>query len=258
MNSLEEIENRAIQATLRYMECEDIPLDIHYIGDIPTSGGLASSSAFIVGLLNCLSQILNKPMSRMELAQAAIKIERGILQEKGGHQDQMWAAFGGFNMIEFQPEYTNIKPVLNLRAIKKLEQYSCLYYTNISRQAGKITSTYKNDSREEGQKLKGLAYKALKFIEKEDIIGLGSVLMEGWELKKQFGDQVSNREIDEIYSRGLRAGAIGGKLLGAGGGGAILFLCPPSLQENLDRELFNHSRINFEFTHQGTEIIFHE
>lgn len=262
-NNSEDILHPVVKATLNFLKI-DQGLEIHHDADLPARAGLGSSSSFTVGILNSLYNLKGDNPSKEKLMREAILIERDILKEYVGSQDQVAATFGGFNKITFQGnDDIRIEP-LNLpdKRIKELDSHLMLYFTGFSRYASEIAKTQIEKTPEKSKEL-NLMYQMVEQGEnilkdsKRNILDFGKLLHESWQIKKNLTDKISNPEIDKIYNRALRAGAIGGKLLGAGGGGFILFFVPLEKQPKVREELKDLLEVDFSFENKGTQIIYH-
>ena len=236
VNNIDEIRHPAVKAILEEMKFIR-GLEISYNADLPARSGLGSSSAFTVGLINALTALRGKMISKKALAQDAIRIEQEVIGEAVGSQDQIWAAYGGLNKIEFQKDGKfSISPIImGEKNYLSLESSLMLFFTGFSRVAPLIAQkkidNFKNKE-EELNMLSTLASSAASSLQDKnyDIKKIGELIHEAWILKRELAEGVTTKEIDEIYKEGLLAGALGGKILGAGGGGFILFVVPP---ENL-------------------------
>ena len=258
--SIDEIVHPAIRETLRYLKVEQ-GLSILYDTDIPAKSGMGSSSSFIVGLLHALSVLLGKKPARKWLAKKSITIEREILKETGGYQDQILAAYGGFNSIEFLPngEFRVERLALGIRRKRELNNHLMLFYTGIPRTAAEVANRYVSGFPKKRQELirtqefVRLGASILK--DGGDINRFGELLHEAWMTKRSLSSHVSNSVIDTIYKKARTAGALGGKLLGAGGGGFILFFVPPERREYVRQKLNNLTYVPFAFEPAGSKII---
>lgn len=239
-------------------------IDINSIADIPAGTGLGSSSSFTVGLLHTVNAYLGRYASAEQLAAGACDIELNKLGEPIGKQDQYAAAYGGLNFITFNPDETvNVEKII-MRTDKKseLEENLIMIYTGDTRSAsallkeqGKATVSQKdkfNNVREMVQ----LAYNLKKVLSENNIDEFGRILHEGWLLKKSLTGGISNTLVDNIYDEGLKAGALGGKLLGAGGGGFILFYCPKEKQPGFRKTMSKYRELNFKFDNFGSKVIY--
>ena len=257
--SLDEIRHPAVREGLRHVNL-DRGVEIHHDGDLPARSGMGSSSAFTVGLLHALHALNGYMSSKDQLAKESIYIEQERLKEAVGCQDQVLAAFGGFNHITFfETGEFSIRPttVPSQRA-QALNSHLMLFYTGIKRTASDIAHSYDMDGKQqELHIMKGLVEKGLQILNSgSDIIAFGELLHEAWLVKRELSPKISNSHIDEIYNRALAAGAIGGKLTGAGGGGFMLLFVPPDRQEQV-KETFNTLiHVPFQFENGGSQIIF--
>ncbi len=262
VKNVNQIQHRAIKEILKYYKFKK-GLEIHYDGDLPARSGMGSSSSFVVGLINGLLALHSKNLNQKELAKKSIFVEQKILKDVVGSQDQIAATYGGFNRIYFKKNgLFNLKKIKKNSNLKSLENNLILIYTSISRTAHHIASSY----------VKKLTKSKKKYIneiiehveEAENILKTGNIddfgklLNSAWYLKKKLGKSISNNKIDELYNFALKNGALGGKILGAGGGGFLLLY-----MKKKDRIKFlnkNKKIINvpFKFSNSGSEIIFKE
>ena len=264
VNNIDEIRHPAVKAILEEMKFIR-GLEISYNADLPARSGLGSSSAFTVGLINALTALRGKMISKKALAQDAIRIEQEVIGEAVGSQDQIWAAYGGLNKIEFQKDGKfSISPIImGEKNYLSLESSLMLFFTGFSRVAPLIAQkkidNFKNKE-EELNMLSTLASSAASSLQDKnyDIKKIGELIHEAWILKRELAEGVTTKEIDEIYKEGLRAGALGGKILGAGGGGFILFVVPPENQANLQKRLSKLVHVKFNFDSVGSNIVVFE
>lgn len=239
-------------------------VEIASMADIPSGTGLGSSSTFTVALLKLLYTYQNKYVSTYHIAKEACDIEINSLHNPIGKQDQFAAAFGGLKFYEFERDgFVKIEPIImKPESYKKLEDNLLMFYTGITRSASKILSEQKDNiehdkSKEEVLvKMCELTHELKAHLEQNDVDYVGEVLAKAWELKKQMAGSISQNIIDEYYQRGIKAGATGGKLLGAGGGGFLLFYVPTDKQESVRNELKDLKELPFEFDNSGVSIIF--
>ncbi|MBI5236208.1 MAG: kinase [Deltaproteobacteria bacterium] len=260
-NDLQQIEHPSVKETLRHMKVNH-GLEIHHDGDIPARSGMGSSSAFTVGLLKNLHALEGKIISKTELFKEAIHIEQNLIKENVGSQDQVWAACGGLNTIEFM---TNgeivVEPVIMPeKLLRSFEGKFMLFFTGISRFASEIASEQIQNTprkKDELQAMGSLVNEAHKALTSGcgDFTGFGEMLNEAWRLKRRLSAKISNDEIDAMYNTALKNGAIGGKLLGAGGGGFILFYVEPENRARVKEALKSYLHIPFKFDFTGSEII---
>ncbi len=238
----------------------DRAIEMTSMADIPGGTGLGSSSSFTVGTLHALSAFKGEFQTAEELAQGACHIEIERIKDPIGKQDQYIAAYGGFQFIEFMPdESVKVNPIIiSEKTREALFSRMILFYTGMRRKAGPILRKARDgfsEKMESMRRLKDLAYFAKERIQKGDVDAIGPILHEGWEIKKSLTGKVTNGVIDEIYQKALKAGAVGGKILGAGGGGFLLLFCPLSRRESVLRSLKNWRQIHFKFEPEGSKII---
>jgi D-glycero-alpha-D-manno-heptose-7-phosphate kinase len=260
VDTINEIKHPLVRECLRMVGIAK-GLEIASIADVPAGTGIGSSSAFAVGLLNALRSYKNKPVNKERLARDACRIEIDMLKEPIGKQDQYAASYGGFNYIRFNPNgKVIVEPIrLNVGLKRKLENNLLLFYVGNERRAAKILKRQqdnmaKKDRFDIVKQLVGLADCLKDSLKKGKIDDFGEVLNQGWQLKKKIVDIISNPRLDEYYKKALTAGAIGGKLLGAGGGGFFLFYCRPKSQSSL-RKALNLRELKFNFEEEGSKII---
>lgn len=258
-----DIQHPAVRACLQYLKFEN-GLEIHHDGDLPAHSGLGSSSSFTVGLLLALQGLRHKMVTKRDLADQAIKVEQGILEENVGIQDQILAAHGGLNVIEMGPgqDYRVSPLVLPLDYRKELQSHVLLGFTGLTRFSSTVAKeqiqTISSGQSRMGE-MTGIAREALSLFQtRGDFEKIGSLLDQCWALKRGNGKNVSNPQIDELYEVAKREGAYGGKLLGAGGGGFIMFFAPPERHERIRRALSQLKVwVPFQFETEGAQVIFH-
>jgi D-glycero-alpha-D-manno-heptose-7-phosphate kinase len=240
-------------------------VEITSIADIPAKGtGLGSSSSFTVGLLNALHAFANRHAAADKLARESCEIEIGRCGEPIGKQDQYAAAFGGFSFIQFnQNDSVSVEPIICQReTLRQLENNLIVFYTGITRSASAILKTQQNAVASQKAKQKtmikmvGLARELKAELQKNNLAAFGEIIHENWLLKRSLTSEVSNGAIDGWYSRARKAGAVGGKLLGAGAGGFLMFYAPQEKHEAVRRELKELRPVKFGFEPQGSKIIF--
>ena len=261
VTEMDEIQHPSVKETLKYMNI-GYGLEIHHDGDIPARSGMGSSSAFTVGLLKALYAIEGRIISKESLYKEAIHIEQDLIKENVGSQDQVWAACGGLNTIEFmQNGGIVVKPIImEGERLKLFESKFVLFFTGISRNASEIAeeqiqNTARNKAElREMQKLVDEAEKILTS-ENGDFTSFGRLLDSTWKLKRRLSRKISSGEIDDVYGTAIKNGAVGGKLLGAGGGGFILFYVEPEERQRLKDALKGYLHIPFRFEFNGSEII---
>jgi D-glycero-alpha-D-manno-heptose-7-phosphate kinase len=259
--SIDEIKHPAVREILRYLNFSR-DIEIHHDGDLPARSGIGSSSAFTVGLLHALYALQARMVSKHQLAMESIQIEQNILQETVGSQDQVCAAYGGLNHIVFhQNGEITVRPVIaSTDRYRDLNNHLMLFYTGIKRTASDIAESYVTeiDSRKRQLRLlKDLTDESLDLlIGHGDICAIGELLDEAWQVKRSLSTKVSNEAVDEIYQIAKQAGALGGKLLGAGGGGFLLLFAPRERQEHIMNVLNKLIYVPFKFEFSGSQIIF--
>lgn len=255
-----EIRHPSVRAVFEFLRVQR-GLEIHHDGDLPARSGIGSSSSFTVGLLHALSALEGRALSQRELASLAIFLEQEKIGEAVGSQDQVAAAFGGLNHIEFSRNGDfSVSPV-EMDAARKaqLNRNLMLFFTGFPRQAEVIArSKIENFARKEKDlfRMSSFVGEGLKILRDGStrLDELGSLLHESWMLKRELSAHVSSPRIDEIYQAGLGAGALGGKLLGAGGGGFMLFYAPESAQAAVRSALAPLLEVEFEFESLGSHI----
>jgi len=259
--TIDEIAHPAVREALRHLHY-DRGLEIHHDGDLPARSGMGSSSAFTVGLLHALYALKGQMVSKHQLATESIYLEQEVLEETVGSQDQVLAAYGGFNHIAFLPNgEISVRPVtISQDRLKELNAHLMLFYTGIKRTASNVADSYVNgieDRKRQLRIMKDLVEESLAILNSDaDICGFGELLHEAWVAKRSLSAQVSNADVDEIYEQALSVGALGGKLLGAGGGGFLLLFAPPTVQKALREKLSQLIYVPFKFEFSGSQIIF--
>ena len=261
VNDVEEIEHPLIRECMRLHDIHEIRLT--YEGDLPARTGLGTSSTFAVGMLNAFCALKGKMMNKRQLAQEAIHVERDILKEHGGWQDQVAAAYGGLNRIDFKDGDFSVRPIMIDHSRKKeLDDNLLLFYTGIQRFSSEIQADTFSKPQDKTQQLKDM----LALVDEAEsalcdknasLDEFGKLLDATWQLKRGTGSKISNGSIDELYNKAIKAGALGGKLLGAGGGGFLLFYVPKENQPAVRAELDELMFVPFQFETVGTSIIFY-
>ena len=263
VQGIDDINHPSVRECLRYLKIEK-GVEIHHDGDLPARTGLGSSSSFTVGLLNNLYALKGHMISKEQLAKEAIYIEQKMCEENVGCQDQMLAAHGGFNYIEFGGKnHLQVNRVtISENRVHELQSHLMLYFTGFSRTASEIAKhQIKNipHKTSEIKKMYQMVFEAMKILNGErNICDFGKLLNESWQLKRKLSDKISTENIDEIYDSARSAGAIGGKLLGAGGGGFLLIFAPPERQAKIKQKLKKLLLVPFEFENVGSQIIFYQ
>lgn len=261
-NELDEIEHPAVRETYRFMNVTE-GLVMQHDGDLPSHSGLGSSSAFTVGLLHALYALNGKMASKKRLALEAIHIEQNMIGEAVGSQDQVASAFGGLNKIVFSSQDNiEVKPfVISSEKTSYLQSCLMLFFTGFARFAVEIEQDKLNQMEKRKYELNLMQsyVDAAADILGNDIRGyddLGRLLHESWLLKKRLSNKVSTPFVDDIYARGMASGALGGKVLGAGGGGFILFFVLPEKREQLRQGLSHLLHVPFRFDTLGSQVIY--
>lgn len=263
---IEEIKHPVIRESLKYFEI-DSGLEIHHDGELPAKSGLGSSSSFTVGFIQALHALSGRKLSKSQLSYLAIKMEREILKENVGLQDQVASSYGGLNAIEFNSEsnfnVTKLK-IDNLR-LSYLEKCIKLIYTGKQRYSSKITENLKNNLESASQKVcelqvqnYELAKKAKQILEDNtsDLGEFASIFNESWSIKSTINPSSVTTDLIEIRNLGLRAGASGAKVLGAGGGGFIAFWVDPWMQESFTNSMKKFIVVDLKFENDGSRIIY--
>ncbi len=263
VNEIDEIAHPSVREAIRYLNIQQ-GLEIHHDGDLPARSGLGSSSSFSVGILHALHALQGRMMSKGELAQQAIHLEQNLLKEDVGIQDQIQTAYGGLNVVEIDPDSAfRVKPVTMDPLRKELFQHHLmLIYTGISRTASEIAQSQIEAIPQKTQimrEIQDLVPEATKILAGTgDISDFGRLLDEAWRLKKSISDRISTSVVDEMYIKARSAGALGGKLLGAGGGGFIAFFVEPGRHQELLDALEDFLLVPFELENAGTHIVYYE
>jgi len=255
------IQHPIVREVLKYFSVSGV--DINSVADIPSGTGLGSSSSFTVGLLLAVAAQAEQYVSKEFLADMASTIEIDRLGEPIGKQDQYAAAYGGLNFITFHPDekVTVEKVVITPEKAKELEKNLLLFYTGDVRSAKDILSEQKKNSesgktKKNTEKLTRLTRTLKEELEKGNIDAMGDILHEAWTYKKEMASKISNPRIDELYIKAREHGALGGKLLGAGGGGFLLFYAPEEIQAELRRALKDLEEMDFQFDNSGSVIVY--
>jgi len=259
-----EIAHPAVRAVLQRLEV-DRGLEIHHDGDLPARSGLGSSSAFTVGLLRAIHAMRGHHTSKEALASEAIHVEHCMLREPVGLQDQISAAFGGFNHITFRADGGyEVEPIIMPRErLAALQDHLLLVFTGISRLAPVVAQTVIDNLKQRTSELKAMQEmvgQALELLSSPsaDIVGFGRLLNESWMLKRRLSDRVSNVDVDALYETAMRAGAVGGKLLGAGGGGFVLLFVRPEDRARVCDALRTLITVPFKFDISGCRIALYQ
>ncbi|MCC7061582.1 MAG: kinase [Planctomycetes bacterium] len=258
-----EIEHPVVGTLIRHLGITR-GVEVHHVGDLPARSGMGSSSAFTVGLLHALHALQGRMVGKEELMTEAIFTEQELLKETVGSQDQASAAHGGFNKITFaQNGQIQVSPVvLRPGRTDELDSHLMLFYTGIVRTASKVAASYVTDlgqKRRQLRILRDLVDESIDLLASDrPIEGFGELLDEAWSVKRSLGAGISTGEVDDVYQRAMAAGAIGGKITGAGGGGFLLLFVPPQNQQAVLDALPELVHVPFHFESSGSQIIFYD
>ena len=258
--SVDEIKHPAVRNIMKYLDMHE--LRVVYEADLPARSGLGTSSSFAVGLLNACYALKGKYADKKKLADDAIYIERVLCNEAGGIQDQIAASFGGFNRIDFRADGYTVSPIVfSTDRQKELNKRLMLFFTGFSRFSSDIAQSQIKATRDKTAEL--LEMKALVddvqrlLVSGSDLSEFGRLLDYTWKLKRSITSDISNNDIDILYNKAIDAGALGGKLLGAGGGGFLLFYVEPEYQPSVRKVLEDLIYVPFEFENEGTRIMYY-
>jgi len=260
VNNIQNIVHPCIRSVLENYKIKN-GLEIIHTSDLPARSGIGSSSSFSVGLIHCINVLNNKKVNKLSLANEAINLEQNILRENVGSQDQIGATSGGFNEIYFNKKGFKVKKI-KITEIKKkeLSDKLIMFFTGKSRYS-EIIEKNKIENLEKKLQyyhtIKKFTINSKKIFEGSDNLdSIGYMLDEYWNLKKKLSVKISNKNINEIYKEGKRLGALGGKILGAGGGGFIMFYANQNVQKKLINKFYKLTNVKFNFSNIGSEIIF--
>ena len=263
VNSIEELKHPLLREAMK-MTGVTQGIEISSIADIPSGTGMGSSSSFTVGLLHCLYAVKRKYVTHEQLASEACRIEIEMLGEPIGKQDQYAAAFGGLNIIHFQPNGdVRVEPLyLKNDTYSRLQENLLMFYIGNQRKASDILAEQKRNASQDEKfgilkSMVALVSDLRYCLYADELDNFGKILHENWILKQRLASQISNNQIDEIYRAGINAGATGGKLLGAGGGGFMLFYCDKVKQQKLLEALKPLEKFEFAFDRDGSKVIYY-
>lgn len=260
---INEIQHPAVRAILGHLGVHR-GVEIHHDGDLPAWSGIGTSSSFAVGLLHAVHALQGRIRSKHELAMESIYIEQELMKETVGSQDQTMAAYGGFNTIEFHTNgEISVNPVtIDVGRLQAFKEHLLLFYTGQSRQSSEVAASYVTSIRSKEKQLalyEELRQQAVRLLnEGGDLKEFGELLHEAWLAKRSLSSKVSTRLIDDLYKKAREAGALGGKILGAGGGGFFLVYAEPSKHQNIMRKLDEALPVPFDFDRGGTHVIFYD
>jgi D-glycero-alpha-D-manno-heptose-7-phosphate kinase len=254
---LSEIKHKVVRKAIQHYNIKN-GLEVHYDADLPSRSGIGSSSSFTVGLLNAFDKFLNNKNTEYTLAKKSIFFEQEILKEVVGYQDQVAASYGGFNKILFKKnrEFT-VEKFKNEKTLKLLNDHLLLFHSGIYRTANDIATEYvkKLNKSQQMEKIYNMVDIAESHLKKGNVDSFGQLLDKAWQEKKMLDKIISNNAIDKIYDAAIQNGALGGKLLGAGGGGFMIFFVPIKKQQRLIKLFKNLIHIPFKFSNLGSKVL---
>jgi D-glycero-alpha-D-manno-heptose-7-phosphate kinase len=264
VKDIDKVKHPSVRATVKYMDIKE-GLEIHHDGDLPARTGLGSSSSFTVGLLHSLYALKGEMPSKMKLATEAIHIEQNIIKENVGSQDQVSAAFGGFNLIRFEADGSiQVSPVvITPERLAELQESIMLFFTGFARYASDIAGEQIESTpgkKTELGTMHEMVEEAMRILnhQETDIAEFGKLLNESWKLKRGLTKSITNDFVDDMYETAMRAGALGGKLLGAGGGGFVILFARKEDQPKVAEKLKHLLRVPFKFDNSGSQIIVYQ
>ena len=261
VTNIDDIEHPAIRNAMKMLDMHEIRLT--YEADLPARSGLGTSSYFAVGMLNAFYALKGKYASKKQLADEAIYLERVLCNETGGWQDQIAASFGGFNRIDFNADGYTVHPVIvSPQRKQQLNNNLMMFFTGFTRFSSEIQKANKLDDESKTKQLKQMLTlvdeaESILTDHSKDLDDFGRLLDVTWKLKRQTGKSVSTSNIDNLYDKGISAGALGGKLLGAGGGGFLVFYVTPEKQAAVKEAMEDLLYIPFKFEDSGTQVIYY-
>lgn len=255
VSSIDDIQNPLIREVMRHHDIRD-HIDFSSSPDVPSRTGLGGSSSFCVGMVHLMKELKSERSNKKDLAKTAIHIERNVLQDSGGIQDQIWAAYGGLNTITIKKngDFT-VKPIPVSKKFKRaLEDSIVLIYTNEQRDQNEIAQSHENKNGEKKEILE-LARKAYKAFIKEDVKEIGKLLLEAWNEKRKISPLISTKKIDAMVEHVMDMGAYGVKLLGSGGCGFLMVICSPTAKRKIVKK-FKEDILEFKFENLGTTVVY--
>jgi len=261
VDGINEIKHPSVKEVLKYYNCKK-GLEIHHDGDLPARSGLGSSSSFTVGMINAMNALEGIYKSPYELASAAIHIEQDLIKECVGSQDQISAAYGGFNEIEFYNDGSfSVQPILiNQERRKNLNNHLMLFFTGVSRFSSEVTKSQLENMKNchsQMREIQGMVGEGLSILTNDNssLDEFGFLLNDAWKMKSSLSRDITNSGIDDIYDIAIKNGAIGGKILGAGGGGFVLFFVKPQDQNKVKNALKSLTYVPFSFENTGSKVV---
>jgi D-glycero-alpha-D-manno-heptose-7-phosphate kinase len=263
VQDVNDIQHPIVRETLKKYGFDNTGLDISYIGDLPGGSGMGSSSSFTAALLLAIKTQLNETITPYELSNLSYDIEKNLLKETVGIQDQIATSFGGFNKVEIAKDGNfEVVPVnLSSKYLNNFLERMVLVYTGTTRRATEVASKKVDNMKNkilDYRKLYEMVPYAHSLLLSNDFDSFGELMHEAWKIKRELSDVMSNTIIDDIYNLGVSNGALGGKLLGAGGGGFILFMCKEGMKENLISKFKKNSIVPFKISSTGTQVVYNE
>lgn len=261
VDDIDKIEHPLVRNCIKFLDMHE--LRVNYESDLPARTGLGTSSSFAVGLLNAFYALKGKYASKKQLADEAIYVERELCRESGGWQDQIAAAFGGFNRIDFKDNGYEVSPIIiSPERKQRLNDNLMLFFTGFSRFSSEIQQSTVSVIKDKTAQLKemlALVDEAQKVLvnDKSDLDDFGRLLDTTWRLKRQTGAKISTGSIDGLYEKGIKAGALGGKLLGAGGGGFLVFYVQSEKRQSVLAAMKDLLHVPFEFENGGTQVLYY-
>jgi D-glycero-alpha-D-manno-heptose-7-phosphate kinase len=261
--SVEEITHPSVRESLRLLKI-DRGVELHHDGDLPARSGMGSSSAFTVGLLHVLHALQGEMVTKAQLVRESLHLEQDVLKETVGSQDQVMAAYGGVRHVKFHQngEIASDPLVLPSPRVAELQSHLMLFYTGIARTSSDVAKSYAIDleaRRRQLRIMKELVDESIDILASGmDICAFGELLHEAWQAKRSLSPQVSNSEVDALYDQARAAGALGGKLTGAGGGGFLLLFVEPERQGEVRQAMRGRLEVPFRFESSGSQVIFYE
>lgn len=263
VQTIEEIKHPAVREVLAWLNVNR-GVEIHHDGDLPARSGVGSSSAFTVGLLSAVHALEGRHTAKETLAKEAIHVEQCLLREAVGIQDQVAAAFGGFNHVTIRPDGTFLVDplIVSRHRLEELQDHLLLLFTGISRTAAEVAQTLLDNVGNRVSELRTIQQMVDRGVailaSDEDLGEFGRLLHESWQLKRQLSSRVSNADIDDLYQTARRAGAIGGKLLGAGGGGFMLLFVRPEDKARVAEAVGSLIKVPFKFEASGARVVLYQ
>jgi len=262
VNDVDDIQHERVREAIKLLQIKD-GLEINIISDLPARTGLGSSSCFTVGLLNALYAYKGEMKSKEHLAKEAIFIERDILGERVGVQDQLAGAYGGLNIMHFTPTQLSVRPIsIEVDRKKALQSRLMMFLTGVDRSASdvlqeQLEKTQEKTIQKELKDIYNMVDEGLAILtdHNQNLDLFGALMHRAWETKRSLSSKISNGHLDSIYQKAIEAGAIGGKLLGAGGGGFFLFYVPLDAKEQVRKALSDQKEIVFQLEDEGTRIV---